>query len=171
MFSRERGGAEQNPEPEPAEPTVYRTGYKMLRDFGHDVNHSRAAGALWRFVTAVAMHPAPFHALLLLLLLLSVNSNDYFTEFERQMVSEKSRQATLNLGSDFTTSANSPKEIEILCQGSPIVTVKDIASFKGSGPDDEECLVIKVMGDNFSFQLSLTCDQASRSEIKFDGLQ
>ena len=118
------------------------------------------------------MRSGLFHSLLLLLLLLlPVTSNDYFAEFEKQMVTEKSRQATLNLGSDFTTSANNPKEIEILCQGSPTVTVKDIVSFAGSGSDDQECLVIKVMGDNFSFQLSLTCDQADRSQIKFDGLQ
>lgn len=107
--------------------------------------------------------------MLLLVALVVVSADDYFTDFENQMLNEKSRQATTKLGNDFMTSVDSPKEIEILCPGSPIISIRDLVTDTATAFEGGECLVVKLKGDNFSFRLSLNCEETEKSEFNFDG--
>ena len=110
-----------------------------------------------------------FPLFLLLAISITITADDYFTDFENQMLNEKSRQATVKLGNDFITTVDSPKEIEILCPGSPIVSIRDLVTDAANAFDGGECLVVKLKGDNFSFRLSLNCDETEKSEFNYDG--
>jgi hypothetical protein len=93
---------------------------------------------------------------------------NYFQQFEEQILSEKSRQASLNLGDDFLAKGvDNPKEIDIFCPGNPIVSIKDLVTDAASAFEGGECMVINMKGENFSFRLSLNCEEAKRSEFNF----
>jgi hypothetical protein len=112
----------------------------------------------------------PFISNLFLIIILSLFVAcrcDYFKEFEDQMMNEKSRQAVTQLNDDFLTSVDSPKEIEIICQGSPMVTIKDLITDHANAFEGSECMVLKLKGDNFSFRLSLNCEESQKSEFSF----
>ena len=106
--------------------------------------------------------------LLFLLIIPKVHSNDYFADFEHQMLGQQSIEATKKLGSDFMGHADSPKEIEITCSGSPLVSIRDLVTDTANAFDGGECLVVKLKGDNFAFRLSLNCDETEKSEFSFE---
>jgi len=105
--------------------------------------------------------------LIIMLILFTASKCDYFEEFENQMLNEKSRQAVTQLNDNFLTSVDSPKEIEIICQGSPMVTIKDLITDHANAFEGGECMVLKLKGDNFSFRLSLNCEESQKSEFSF----
>jgi hypothetical protein len=93
---------------------------------------------------------------------------NYFQQFEEQILSEKSRQASQNLGADFLAKGvDNPKEIDIFCPGNPVVSIKDLVTDTASTFEGGECMVINMKGENFSFRLSLNCEEAKRSEFNF----
>ena len=66
------------------------------------------------------------------------------------------------------STVDSPKEIEILCSGNPLISIKDLVTDTANAFDGGECLVIKLKGDNFAFRLSMNCDETGKSEFNFD---
>lgn len=119
-------------------------------------------------MTSTMMIFATIMSLLSLMMLPAVHSQDYFADFEQQMLGQQSIEATKKLSSDFMGTTDSPKEIEILCAGNPLVTIKDLVTDTANAFDGGECLVIKLKGDNFAFRLSMNCDETEKSEFNFD---
>ena len=102
-------------------------------------------------------------------LCMHVVRGDYFQEYEKMMLSELSRQATSQLQDEFRVH-DTPKEIDIFCPGSPVVTIKDLmANAESAFIEGGECMVVNLRGENFSFKLSLNCEEAKRSSFFYDG--
>eukprot|EP00607_Mallomonas_marina_P008026 CAMPEP_0182418536 /NCGR_PEP_ID=MMETSP1167-20130531/2940_1 /TAXON_ID=2988 /ORGANISM="Mallomonas Sp, Strain CCMP3275" /LENGTH=94 /DNA_ID=CAMNT_0024592785 /DNA_START=271 /DNA_END=555 /DNA_ORIENTATION=+ len=82
------------------------------------------------------------------------------------MLSETGRQATAVLGEDLVGSEDNPKEIEIVCKEDPEISVRDISTEESIGAN--ECMVLKIKGPKFNFQLSISCEDTKRAEFQHD---
>jgi hypothetical protein len=84
-------------------------------------------------------------------------SQNYFAEFEEALSTQQRNIAANKLNNDFFASIDTPKEIEIFCPGAnPIVSIKDLVTESFSGREGE-CIVIKISGENFSFNFTMNC--------------
>ena len=70
-----------------------------------------------------------------LLLLCLVSANDYFDQLEQLMKTEKARQASGELHSQFAS--DQAKEIEIICPGTPTVLIRDLID---NADSSDECM-------------------------------
>jgi hypothetical protein len=83
---------------------------------------------------------------------------DYFKQFEDSFAAEETRRnAGKVLEKDLLGGFDTPKEIEIVCQGTPTVSVKDMIAEAASVHGDKECTTLRVKGESFHFELSLNC--------------
>lgn len=89
-------------------------------------------------------------------LMLNFCLGNYFAEFEEAMNQGVGFLKTAQMNDEVFAALDKPKEIEIICPGDPVVTIKDLVS--ESKDYDGECIVVRMTGPNFNFRFSLNCN-------------
>lgn len=85
-----------------------------------------------------------------------ITSSEYFNEIESMYMKHQQSQVNNVLKEDLANGFDSPKEIEILCPDSPVVSIRDIDY--SANEENSICLTLKVTGPSFSFVLNMKCD-------------
>jgi len=91
---------------------------------------------------------------LFLCILFVVAHADYFSTLEEILKSEKAKQGSDLLHSEFAS--DRPKEVEIVCTETPQVLIRDMID---ASDNSEECMVLKVSGPKFNFRFAVNCDE------------
>ena len=85
----------------------------------------------------------------------SIDFSDYDSILQQQ--TNKIELQHKNSNTDFIAALDKPKEIEIICKGEAVISIKDLVADTAANYDGE-CAVIKMKGNNFDFQFSLNCN-------------